>query len=295
MRLRELYQSKDPDISIELFPPKTETAIGDLLKEVERLKRFHPAFFSMTYGAAGSTRDLTLGLVDQLKNRVGVETMCHLTVVGQSKDETCSALRFLKEKGIYNVIALRGDPPKDAPNFVAHPDGFKHAVDLVREIKTDQFFSVAVAGFPETHPDSPNREHDLRYLKEKVDAGADAVITQLFFDNRFFYDFVGLARKTGIKIPIIPGILPILSVQQVRRFTALCKSTIPPDVDRELQKYESDPESATKFGIELAAKQCADLLKQGSPGLHFYCLNRSRSVEAVLNQIGLEKAGPKRT
>ena len=290
MRLSELYQSNKPDISIELFPPKTEEAIGELFKEVERLKKFSPAFFSMTYGAAGSTRDLTLDLVDQLKNRVGVETLCHLTVVGQSKDETRSTLRFLKEKGIYNLIALRGDPPKGAEQFKPHPDGFQHAVDLVREVKAMKYFSIAVAGFPEMHPDSSDRKRDLRYLKEKVDAGADVVITQLFFDNRFFYDYVDLARKAGVEVPIIPGILPILSAQQVRRFTALCKSTIPAEVDRELRKYENDPESATKFGIELAAKQCSDLLRTGSPGLHFYCLNRSRSVEAVLRNIGIGKS-----
>ena len=259
----------------------------ELFEEVGLLRRFQPAFFSMTYGAAGSTRNLSLDLANQLKNNLGVETMCHLTVVGQPREETRSALRFLKEKGIYNLIALRGDPPKGVEHFTPHPDGFRYSVDLVREAKAMNFFSIAVAGFPEVHPDSPDRDNDIRYLKEKVDAGADVVITQLFFDNRFFYEYADLARRAGVKVPITPGILPILSVPQVRRFTALCKATIPEDVERQLRNYENDAESAARYGIELATNQCADLLKAGVPGIHFYCLNRSHSVESVLTNLGM--------
>ncbi len=287
MRLDALYKQDKIDISIELFPPKTDKGIEDLFREVERLRKHKPAFFSMTYGAAGSTRDLTLGLVDRLKNQAGVETMCHLTVVGQSKEETRNTLQFLKEKGIYNVIALRGDAPAGADQFKPHPDGFKHAVDLVIEAKRMNCFSIAVAGFPEMHPDSQNRKNDIDYLKKKVDAGADVVITQLFFDNRYFYEYADLVRKAGVRVPIIPGILPILSVPQVRRFTALCKSKIPPHVETELAKYENNPEGAAQYGIELAAKQCEDLIRNGSAGLHFYCLNKSRSVEQVLANLGL--------
>lgn len=287
MRLSELYQSADQiDISCELFPPKTEQGIKDLFLEVERLRKHHPAFFSMTYGAAGSTQNLTLELVDRLKNQIGVETMCHLTVVGQSKEAVRSSLEFLKEKEIYNLIALRGDPPQGTISFEPHPDGFHHAVDLVKEAR-ERNFSVAVAGFPEMHPDSKNRKSDIEYLKQKVDAGADAVITQLFFDNQFFYEYLDLVRKAGIKVPVIPGILPILSVQQVMRFTALCKSSIPPQVQSELLKYENDPEGAAQFGIELATRQCAGLLQNKVSGLHFYCLNKSRSVERVLENLKL--------
>ncbi len=286
MRLNELYQTNRIDISVELFPPKTEEGIEEMFREVERLRRHGTAFFSMTYGAFGTTRDLTLELADRLKNQVGVETMCHLTVVGQSKAETRHALEFLKRRGIYNLIALRGDPPQGSTNFQPHPNGFHYAADLVREAKRMNYFSIAVAGFPETHPDSPNRESDIKYLKEKVEAGAAVIITQLFFDNRYFYEYLELIRKAGIKIPVIPGILPILSVQQVRRFTALCKSKIPPHVESELQKFENDPQGARRFGIELATKQCKDLLKNGVPGLHFYSLNKSHSVEAVLGNLG---------
>jgi len=289
MRLSELYQSNQIDISCELFPPKTKEGLQNVLEEVSTLRRFQPAFFSMTYGAAGSTQNLTLELVDQLKNKIGVETMCHLTVVGQSKEDTREALRFLQKKGIYNLIALRGDPPAGQTNFKPHPDGFQYAADLVREAEQTNFFSIAVAGFPEKHPDSPNQASDLTYLKEKVDAGAEVIITQLFFDNRYYFDYVEKVRKEGIKVPVIPGILPILSSKQIRRFTALCKSTLPPTVDQMLQKYESDPESATQYGIELATKQCEELIQKGVPGVHFYCLNRSRSVAAILRSLSLKR------
>ncbi|MBI4388509.1 MAG: methylenetetrahydrofolate reductase [NAD(P)H] [Candidatus Omnitrophica bacterium] len=286
MKLHELYKTKKVDISIELFPPKTEEGVSEMFREVERLNQYNPAFFSMTYGAAGTTRDLTLDLSDRLKNKIKVETMCHLTVVGQSRDEIHHTLEFLKKKGIYNLIALRGDPPQGAAGFEPHPNGFRYARDLVREVKRMNYFSIAVAGFPEKHPDSQNRESDIKYLKEKVEAGADVIITQLFFDNRYFYEYLDQVRKARIKVPVIPGILPILSAQQVRRFTALCKSKIPLEVEAALGKFENDPEGARKYGIELAMKQCQDLLKNGVKGLHFYSLNKAHSVEAVLQNLG---------
>jgi len=286
VKLNALYQSKKVDISIELFPPKTEKGIEDLFKEVAELSRFHPAFFSMTYGAGGSTRNLTLELADRLKNKEKQEVMCHLTIVGQSKTEVREALQFLKEHGIYNLIALRGDAPSGASDFMPHPDGFAHASDLVSEAKRMDYFSIAVAGFPELHPDSSTRKKDIEYLKRKVDAGADAIITQLFFDNDYFYEYWEAVRKAGIKVPVIPGILPILSVSQVKRFTALCKSKIPPEVDHELRRCENDQEAAAAYGIQLATEQCKDLIKSGVPGLHFYCLNRSHSIKSVLQNIG---------
>lgn len=285
MRLRELYRGRSPDLSVELFPPKTPEGVEKLFGQVERLKAFQPAFFSMTYGAGGSTRDLTVELVDRLKRRAQVEAMCHLTVVGQSRDETLAVMRRLKELGIYNVIALRGDPPGGAGAFVPHPEGFRHSVELVRELRLDPFFSVAVAGFPEVHPDARDRVSDVAYLQQKVEAGAEVIITQLFFDNRYFEEFVAAVRGAGITIPVIPGILPILSVAQVRRFTALCKATIPPAVARRLAQCETDEASATAYGIELATEQCQGLLAAGVPGLHFYALNRAHSVEAVLRNL----------
>lgn len=286
VRLSEFYRSSQPDISFELFPPKTEKGIEEMFAEVEALRTHKPAFFSMTYGAGGSTRERTLGLAAKLKNEIGVEVMCHLTVVGQSKEGTRSALRFLKEKRIYNLIALRGDPPQGTEGFQPYADGFRYAGELVAEARSMNYFSIAVAGFPEMHPDSPDQTSDIVYLKKKVDAGADVVITQLFFDNRDFYRYVELVRKAGVRVPVIPGILPIASVAQVRRFTALSKSKIPPALNKQLEKYEYDPEGATRLGIDYAWKQCEDLVKNGVCGIHFYCLNKSKSVREVLKHLG---------
>ena len=290
MKLRELYRDKrHVDISIELFPPKTPEGMIKLFEKIERLKKLQPAFFSMTYGAGGNTARTTLELVDKLKNEIRVETMCHLTVIGQSKAETCEILDQLQGMGVYNLIALRGDLPSNASDFNPARDGFFHAIDLVREAKARRFFSIAVAGFPEMHPDAVNAETDIRYLKEKVDAGADVIITQLFFDNEFYYRFVERVRKTGVKVPIIPGILPILSVKQIRRFTELCKASIPKVVSAELLKFENDDTAAQQYGIKLATEQCQNLLQFGVPGIHFYALNQSQSVEAVLQNLNFPK------
>ena len=289
MRLDQLYRGQAPDLSIELFPPKAPEATESLFATVERLKRLKPAFFSMTYGAAGSTRGRTLALCDRLKNRAGVETMCHLTVIGQSKEEVRENLRQLKGMGIYNMIALRGDPPAGDPTFRPHPDGFQTSVELIEEAHKDPWFAIAVSGFPEVHQEAKTRAADIAYLKRKVDAGGCVVLTQLFFDNAYFFEFLEHVRKAGITVPVVPGILPILSVTQARRFTQLCGSTIPPAVARELAKYESDDEGAMQYGIELATRMCAELLKAGAPGLHVYALNRARSVEAICHSLGLPR------
>ena len=287
MRLDQLYRGSSPDISIELFPPKTPEGVEALFQTVESLKRLTPAFFSMTYGAAGSTRDTTLALCDRLKNQAVVETTCHLTVVGQSKADVRENLARLKTMGIANVLALRGDPPAGVSAFRPHPDGFHTSVELVREARRDPWFAVAVSGFPEVHQEAKDRAADIAYLKDKVDAGACVILTQLFFDNAYFFEFLEHVRRAGITVPVVPGILPILTVAQVRRFTALCGSTIPPAVARELAKYEQDDDGAGRYGIELAARQCEELLKAGAPGLHFYALNRTRSVETVLQHLRL--------
>ena len=285
MRLDQLYKSNKPDISFELFPPKSPEAVQKLFETVEQLQPLKPAFFSMTYGAAGSTRDLTIDLCDRLKNKVGVEAMCHLNIIGESKDSIRENLKRLKAMAIYNILALRGDPPRDQPNFKPHPDGFHSSVELIGEIRKDRWFSIAVTGFPEVHPEAKDRASDIDYLKKKVEAGGCVVITQLFFDNAYFFEFMEHVRKAGISVPVIPGILPILSVAQARRFAALCGSTIPPAVEKELAQYESDDEGATKYGIELSARMCRELLKSGVAGLHFYVLNRAASTEAVLKNL----------
>lgn len=288
MRLDEFYRGDELQIpvSIELFPPKTRRGREELFERVEQMKRFDPKFFSMTYGAAGSTRDLTLGLVERLKNEACVETMCHLTVVGQSQAETRAILQQLRAMGIDKLIALRGDPPSGAESFVPHPDGFLHAAEPVHAAVEIGGFSIAVAGFPERHPESPSRESDLYWLKAKVDAGACLIITQLFFENRYYFEFVESLARLGVDVPVVPGILPIVSVGQVRRFTALCKATIPDPIQRELERVIDDDEAATALGIEIATRQCEELIAGGAPGLHFYSLNRTHSVEQVLTNLG---------
>jgi len=287
MRLNQLYQSGKPEISIELFPPKTPEGVEKLFETVERLKRLQPVYFSMTYGAGGSTRNLTVELCDRLKTQAKVETTCHLNIIGQSKAETRENLRRIKAAGIYNLLALRGDPPRDRPDFKPHPDGFHSSVELIEEARKDPWFSIAVTGFPEVHPEAKDRAADLAYLKRKVEAGGCVIITQFFLDNAYFFEFLGLVKKAGIAAPVVPGILPILSASQLRRFAALCGSTIPLAVESALAKYEGDDEGATQYGIELATRLCRELIKSGVPGLHFYALNRSRSTENILSNLAL--------
>ena len=287
MKLADLYARPGLTLSVEFFPPKTEKGEENLFSEIEIIKRLNPGFCSVTYGAGGSTREKTVDLVVAIRDGCGLEVMCHLTVVGQSKADARAILHKLKEKRIENVLALGGDPPQGMVDWRPHPDGFHHAIELVREAVAMGCFSVAVAGFPECHPSAASRESDLKFLKEKVDAGAAAVITQLFFDNDDYFRFVEDLRRRGVTVPIVPGVLPILSVPQIRRFTALCCSKIPQKLERELVKVENDDEAAVEMGIEYASRQCEDLIRFGVVGLHFYSLNKSHSVQAICKNLGL--------
>jgi len=293
MRLEQLYKSGKPEISIEFFPPKTPEGVEKLFGEtIPALNRLGPVYFSMTFGAGGTTRDLTVELCDRMKNQVKVETLCHLNIVGQSKVDTRENLRRIKAAGVYNLLALRGDPPKDQPDFKPHPDGFHSSVELIEEARKDPWFSIAITGFPEVHPEAKDRSADMAYLKRKLEAGGCVIITQFFLDNAYFFEFLELVKKAGITAPVVPGILPILSASQVRRFAALCGSTIPPAVGKELAKVENDDEGAVRYGIELATRQCEELLKSGVPGLHFYALNRSRSTSEILSNLNLGGTHP---
>jgi methylenetetrahydrofolate reductase (NADPH) len=287
VKLAELYGRPELTLSVEFFPPKTDKGEELLFKEIAIIKSIRPAFCSVTYGAGGSTRETTVDLVDRIHRECDLEVMCHLTVVGQSKDEVRSVLRKLKEKGIENIIALGGDPPQGTDNWLPHPDGFHHSVELVREAVAAGGFSIAVAGFPEVHPRAKSRAFDLGYLKEKVDAGAVAVITQLFFDNEDFYRFTDDVRKLGVRVPVVPGVLPVLSAAQVRRFTSLCAAKIPVHLERQLVKVENDDDAAIRLGIDYATEQCEGLIKFGVSGLHFYSLNKSRSLMAICRNLGL--------
>jgi methylenetetrahydrofolate reductase (NADPH) len=287
VKLADLYARPGLTLSVEFFPPKTDKGEENLFNEIEIIKRLNPAFCSVTYGAGGSTREKTVELVDRIHRECCLEVMCHLTVVGQSKDEARSILKKLKNKGIENIIALGGDPPQGMTDWQPHPDGFHYAVELVREAVALGGFSVAVAGFPEVHPRAVSRASDLNYVKDKVDAGAVAIITQLFFDNDDYYRYVDDLRKLGITVPIVPGVLPILSAPQVRRFTSLCCAKIPPQLEQQLARVENDDDAAVEVGIEYASRQCEALIKFGAPGLHFYSLNKSRSLRAICKNLCL--------
>jgi methylenetetrahydrofolate reductase (NADPH) len=287
VKLADLYARSGLTLSVEFFPPKTEKGEENLFSEIEIIKRLNPGFCSVTYGAGGSTREKTIDLVDAIHNHCGLEVMCHLTVVGQSKDEAREILRKLKVKGIENLLALGGDPPQGMTDWRPHPDGFQHAIELVREAMVLGGFSIAVAGFPEIHPRALSRESDLMFLKEKVNAGAAAIITQLFFDNDDFFRFADDLAKLDVTVPIIPGILPILSAAQVRRFTSLCGSKIPAALEQQLAKVENDDDGAVDLGIDYATRQCERLIQFGVRGLHFYSLNKSYSVQSICKNLAL--------
>jgi methylenetetrahydrofolate reductase (NADPH) len=287
VKLADLYARSGLTLSVEFFPPKTDKGEENLFNEIEIIKRLHPGFCSVTYGAGGSTREKTVDLVETIHGGCGLEVMCHLTVIGQSKAEARAILKNLQDKGIENILALGGDPPQGMADWQPHPDGFQYAIELVREALALGGFSVAVAGFPEVHPRAVSREADLHFLKAKVDAGAAAIITQLFFDNEDFFRFADDLRKLGVTVPIVPGILPILSAQQVRRFTSLCGSKIPAALEQQLSTVEADDDAAIELGIEYATRQCEGLIRYGVRGVHFYSLNKAYSVQAICKNLGL--------
>ncbi len=290
MRLSEIYATHVPAISVEFFPPRTPEGQADLAMRIEEIKRLNPAFCSVTYGAGGSNRDSTLDWVHRVKHEFGMEVMCHLTCVGQSRAEIDDVLTRLEADGVENIIALRGDPPKGDDTWSAHPEGYHYAAELVAAAKA-RGFSVAVAGFPEVHPESKCRESDMLFLKQKVGAGADAVVTQLFFHNEDFFAYADAARREGVTVPIVPGILPFRSDEELRRFATKYARTmngpacVPDDLDELLTGTAGDAEKQTQLGIEWAVRQCEGLLQRGAPGIHFYCMNKSNMVEAIITRL----------
>ncbi len=286
MKIREILKETRP-ISFEFFPPRTAEGIPAVLETLDELKPYCPDFVSVTYGAGGSTRAFTEEITLQIKRNAGVEVMAHLTCVGQNKEEIIEVLKRLEAEGVENIIALRGDPPRGSTEFVPMEGGFEHATDLLHHIKSNFNFGVAAACYPEGHTESVDLDTDLKYVKQKVENGADFLITQLFYDNRYFFDFVDRARAGGIEVPIIPGILPVLNAEQVRRFTKLSGTEIPPALDRLLDKYADNDADARDMGVEYATAQVRELWDSGVPGVHFYVLNRSYSVSRILDNLKL--------
>jgi len=291
--IRDIYAAKGaagrPVISFEFFPPKTEEGDRNLLqKTIPALLETRPDFCSVTYGAAGSTRDKTLMIVDRIQREHGFTAVAHLTCVCSTREEIRDLLGRIRALGVPNVLALRGDPP-GGREFEVTPGGFEFSSQLVRFIRENGEFCIGVAGFPEGHiACKDGKLTDWHHLKEKIDSGADYVITQLFFDNADYYEFRDhMTRQHGVKIPLVPGIIPILSSGQIKRFTALCGARIPPPLAEKLDRLGDNDAAVTEFGIEYATQQCTDLLRDGAPGVHFYTLNKAPSTVRILKNLGL--------
>ncbi len=279
-----------PVFSFEFFPPKTAAGEENLYKALSELRPLEPAFVSVTYGAGGSTREKTIEIVKRIKDEWGLEAMAHFTCVGATVAELRSTLDEMQEAGIENVLALRGDPPAGETQWTKTEGGLEYSRELVELIGGDYpSLAVGAACFPETHIHATSADDDLHHLADKVQAGVDFLITQLFFDNAFYFDFVERARAAGVTVPIIPGIMPITRVGQIERMAAMCGSKIPDELSRELHAREDDEEAVLDFGVAYATLQCSELLENGAPGVHFYTLNRSPATRAILSALKITR------
>jgi methylenetetrahydrofolate reductase (NADPH) len=282
MRIDEILASTRPAFSFEFFPPKTEEGERNLRQALEELKHDRPAYVSVTYGAGGSTRDRTIGIVKWIKQELGIEAMAHFTCVGATVDDLRGTLDEIRAAGIDNVLALRGDPPQGQDEWTKTDGGLEYSTELIELIGDGYEFAVGAACFPEVHPQAESADSDIRFLRQKVESGARFLITQLFFDNRFYFDLVARARAAGVDVPIVPGIMPVTNYAQIRRMTEMCGASFPADYERELEARKDDPAAVADLGVAYATLQCADLLARGAPGIHFYTLNRSPATRAIL-------------
>ena len=290
MRIDErLAASGEPCFSFEFFPPRSEEGERNLDEALGELSRLRPAFVSVTYGAGGTRaqREKTIEIVSRIKADHGLEAMAHLTCVNATVDDLRATLDRMREAGIQNVLALRGDPPEARGDWTAAEGGLGYSRELIELIRAEYDFTIGAACFPEVHIHAESAESDLRYCREKVEAGARFLITQLFFDNQVYWDFVSRAREAGIDVPIIPGIMPILNLDQIKRFTQMCGATIPERLLAELEHRADDPAAVRDLGVAYATLQCAELLANGAPGIHFYTLNRSPATRAILGALRL--------
>ena len=285
MKITEILAKDKPSFSFEFFPPKSDEGVAALIQTASTLLSLQPAFVSVTYGAGGSTRARTVEVVKALKRDLGLEAMAHLTCVAASRSELRAVLRDVEAAGIDNVLALRGDPPRGSTQFTPQPGGLAHASDLVELVCSEFQFCVGGACYPEKHIEAVDFTSDLGFLRSKVEAGARFLITQLFFDNEKYYAFVANARRVGIDVPIIPGIMPITNAEQVARFTSMCGATIPERLRIELENRKDQPEAILDLGVAYATLQCVDLLSAGVPAIHFYTLNKSPASRAVVSAL----------
>jgi methylenetetrahydrofolate reductase (NADPH) len=289
MRIDEILASGQPAFSFEFFPPKTETGERNLYTALSELRTLDPSFVSVTYGAGGSTREKTIEIVKRIRDEYGLEAMAHFTCVGATVPELRGTLEEMEQAGIDNVLALRGDPPAGQEQWTKTEGGLEYSRELVQLISDGYGFAIGAACFPETHIHAESPEADLEHLAEKVSAGVHFLITQLFFDNSTYFEFVGRARAIGIEVPIIPGIMPITQAGQVKRMASMCGASIPEELQRELQLRDENPEAMLDFGVAYATLQCAELLAGGAPGIHFYTLNRSPATRAILSALKLTR------
>jgi methylenetetrahydrofolate reductase (NADPH) len=293
MKIAEIIKEKRTNFSFEFFPPKDKAGEDRLFGHIAKLEELHPAFVSVTYGAGGGTLKNTRNVILRLQRETSLVPMPHLTCVDQNMDELKAILEDYRKFGIDNVLALRGDPPEGSEKFTPPENGFCYAKDLVKLAAPMSAFSIGVAVYPEGHCESPSLEMDMVYTREKIQAGADFAITQMFFDNMYFYNFLERSVRAGIRVPIIPGIIPITDFGKIRGFAQKCGATIPDRAIKRFEKITSNPEEMKKVGIELATEQCADLMAHGVSNLHFYTLNQSILVLQIINNLGLQKLGQK--
>ena len=282
MRIDELLADHRPVFSFEFCPPKTDVGHANLQATLDTLRHDEPDFVSVTYGALGSTRDRTIEIVKWIKQDLGIEAMAHFTCVGATVDELRATLSEIEAAGVENVLALRGDPQQGETVWTQTEGGLRYSTELIGLLREHFDFAIGAAAFPEVHIEAESPEADIRFLKAKQDAGASFLITQLFYDNDYYFDFVVRAREAGVTVPIIPGIMPVTNFRQIKKITDMCKSEIPEPFERELEAREEDADALADLGVAYATLQCVDLLARGAPGIHFYTLNRSPATRAIL-------------
>lgn len=288
MKIRELYQSSKPVLSLEVFPPRIDYPLETVFKTLDDLKRLNPAYISVTYGAGGSNRARTVEIAARIKKEYGIESQAHLTCACHTKTEIESVLDELSNQGVDNIMALRGDPPQDDSNFDFNTREYRYALELIADIKRYKAdFGIGAAAHPEGHPECRRLGEDIINLKKKVDTGVDFLITQLFFDNRIYYEFLNRAIRAGINCPIIPGIMPVLNARQIRRIIYLCGASIPAKLLILVDKYDNNPDGMAKAGVEYASRQVEDLLHNKVPGVHLYTMNKSQQITEIVKNVGL--------
>jgi methylenetetrahydrofolate reductase (NADPH) len=288
MKISDLFRKKPKTFSFEFFPPRDEISAVDFGINVGQLMKLNPSFVTITYGAGGSTQERTFALVDYLQNKIGLTCMAHYTCVNATRERVRQDLKYLVDIGIKNLMLLRGDPPAGQEVFIAPENGFQHASELIAHTHENFDFCKAGACYVDKHPEAASLDEDIRYLKVKVDAGADFLITQLFFENKNYFHFLDLVRKAGIHCRIIPGIIPITSYKQIERFTKMSGAMIPGTLIQQLESSKDDPDATYRIGIEFSIRQCRELLARGAPGLHFYTLNKSRAAVEIFETLSEE-------